>query len=168
MGSHRSLAFQQRSSCSDCIAFLGVFQNSRGPSVQLNLHYSELSAAQRGSCPAQTAAIKTEDTQTPLHAPGSQTGMSCSISPCRAGQEQSPGDSQDLVRQRVCPASLRGCTGHGTRHCPATAPAVLTRLLHQQASRDGRNYLEDRPLCFIAILVTSGCFLLIGKRFAAY
>lgn len=165
MGSHRSLAFQQRSSYGDSIAFLGVFQNSRGLSVQLNSRYSELSAAQRGSCPAQTAAIKTKDTQTPLRAQGSQTGMSCTVSPCRAGQEQSPGGTQDLVRQRECPARLHS---HGITHCPATAPAVLTRLLHQEPSRDGRSYLEERPLCFVAILVAFSCFLLIGKCFAAY
>lgn len=63
---------------------------------------------------------------------------------------------------------LQGCTAHSITHCPATAPALLTRLLHEEASGDGRNYLEDRPLCFVAILVTPGCFLLIGKRFAAY
>lgn len=84
--------------------------------MQLNSRYSELSAAQRGSCPAQTAAIKTKDTQTPLHAQGSQTGMSCTMSLCRAalwaGEEQSPGDSQDLVRQRVRPARLHSPRDH--------------------------------------------------------
>lgn len=63
---------------------------------------------------------------------------------------------------------LRGCTARGITHCPATAPAVLTRLLHQEPSRDGRSYLEERPLCFVAILVAFSCFLLIGKCFAAY
>lgn len=58
---------------------------------------------------------------------------------------------------------LRGCRAHGTTHCPATAPAVLTTLLHEEASRDGRNYLEDRPLCFVAILVTSAASFSLGS-----
>lgn len=101
--------------------------------MQLNSRYSELSAAQRGSCPAQTAAIKTGDTQTPLHAQGSQTGMSCSISPCWAGQEQSAGDSQDLVRQRVCPVRLHSprdqalpCHSTSTAH-KTSAPGGFKR-----------------------------------------
>lgn len=90
--------------------------------MQLNSPYSELSAAQQGSCPAQTAAIKTKDTQTALHAQGRQTGMSCPMSLCRAGEQQSRGGSQDLVRQPGCPAQPRdhtlpchsSCTAHNT------------------------------------------------------
>lgn len=105
MGSQRSLAFQQRSSYGDCIAFLGVFQNSRGLSVQLNSPYSELSAAQRGSCPAQTAAIKTKDTQTALRAQGRQTGVSRPMSPCRA---------ESWWQSGPCQTASVSCTAQGS------------------------------------------------------
>lgn len=93
---------------------------------------------------------------------------------CGQAEEESPGESQDPVRQRVFPMGLYRYRGGIAQPAGSHATVVTTlssarrEFCKRRRLGDCRNYLDDCLFCFTAILVTSGCSLLVGKRFAAY